>query len=223
MIGAGALSLLVACSSTPTAVGPGQYRVQPGDTLTSIARKHGRSVSELMRWNSIANANRIEKDQVLRVAPAGSAAGTGGASSTGSTAAPAAAAPARPVQPPPSGSIPLAWPADGKIVRQFGGNVKGIDIANSLGSPIKAAADGTVAYAGDALRGYGNLIILRHAKGVLTIYGHNRKLLVKEGQSIKVGQTIAEMGSQGNSPAALYFEVRANGTPADPRRFLPPR
>ena len=221
LVGVSALCLLVACAST--AVGPGQYRVQQGDTLTAIARKHGRSVSELMRWNSLANANRIEKGQVLRVAPAGA---TGTAASSAPAAAPAtaaASAPARPVQPPPSGSIPLAWPVEGKIVRQFGGNNKGLDIANSAGTPIKAAANGTVAYAGDALRGYGNLVILRHDKGVLTIYGHNRKLLVKEGQRIKVGQTIAEMGSQGNSPAALYFEVRANGTPADPRRFLPAR
>ena len=211
--------LLCACASTK--VGPGEYRVKAGDTLTSIARANNQSVSALMRMNGLTNPNVIEVDQILKVA-------SGPASSTSSPtdASPASAPVSRPPAPrgPTAASIALAWPADGKVVRSFNGNSsKGIDIANSLGTPVTAAAAGTVAYVGDALRNYGNLVIVRHSGNYMTIYAHNRKLLVKEGQAVKQGDRISEMGAQANGQAALYFEVRAGSQPVDPMRFLPSR
>ena len=100
---------------------------------------------------------------------------------------------------------------------------KGITIANKTGTPVKAAAAGTVEYASNGLRGYGNLVIVRHAGGFLSIYGHNHKLLVKQGQAVKQGQTIAEMGSSDASRVAVYFELRQNGKPVNPLGALPKR
>ncbi|RYF53052.1 MAG: M23 family metallopeptidase [Comamonadaceae bacterium] len=213
--------LLSACASTK--VGPGEYRVKSGDTLTSIARANGQTVAALMRLNGLTNPNVIEVGQVLKVG-----AGSSTASSTAGAATTASPSAARPRPAPPPGptaaSIALAWPADGKVVRSFNGNSsKGIDIANNLGTPVTAAAAGTVAYVGDALRNYGNLVIVRHTGNYMTIYAHNRKLLVKEGQTVKQGDRISEMGTQTNGKAALYFEVRAGSQPVDPMRFLPAR
>ena len=178
-----------------------------------------------MRMNGLTNANRIEVGQILRVNAQGASAASGGGTSSASTGA-ASSAPPRPTAPrvPTAPSIALAWPAAGKVVRNFNGNsAKGIDIANTVGTPVTAAAPGTVAYVGDALRGYGNLVILRHSGNYMTIYAHNRKLLVKEGQKVSQGEKISEMGTQSNGRAALYFEVRAGSTPTDPMRFLPAR
>jgi len=213
--------LLTACASTK--VGPGEYRVKAGDTLTSVARANGQTVAALMRLNGLTNPNVIEVGQVLKVGSGTSAAIS--PSSATATSSPAATRP-RPAPPsgPTAGSIALAWPADGKVVRSFNGNSsKGIDIANTLGTPVTAAAAGTVAYVGDALRNYGNLVIVRHTGNYMTIYAHNRKLLVKEGQTVKQGDRISEMGTQTNGQAALYFEVRAGSQPVDPMRFLPAR
>lgn len=220
---AGISLLLLVCACASTKVEPGQYRVQSGDTLTSIARKNGQTVSGLMRMNGLTNANRIEVGQILRVNAQGASAASSGATTS---AGAAASAPPRPTVPrvPTAGSIALAWPAAGKVVRNFNGSsAKGIDIANTVGTPVTAAAPGTVAYVGDALRGYGNLVILRHSGNYMTIYAHNRKLLVKEGQKVSQGEKISEMGTQSNGRAALYFEVRAGSTPTDPMRFLPAR
>lgn len=215
--------LLSACASTK--VGPGEYRVKAGDTLTSIARANGQTVNGLMRLNGLTNPNVIEVGQVLKV---GSSTSTASSAGAGTATAPTSTPAARPRPAPPSGptaaSIALAWPAPGKVVRSFNGNSsKGIDIANSVGTPVTAAAAGTVAYVGDALRNYGNLVIVRHSGNYMTIYAHNRKLLVKEGQSVKQGDRLSEMGTQANGQAALYFEVRAGSQPVDPLRFLPSR
>ncbi|ALM86947.1 peptidoglycan DD-metalloendopeptidase family protein [Bordetella sp. N] len=222
--------MLAACASSTGPVGPGFYRVQSGDTLTQIARDHGRSVSELMRWNSLSSANRIDKGQVLRVdPPGGSAASSSGGSSAparhsskssgSSTPAPPKLAPGAPIT-----DIKLIWPAPGTVARGFdGGASRGVSIVNKPGTPIIAAAAGTVAYASNGLRGYGNLIIVRHGSTYLTIYAHNRKLLVKQGQSVKQGQTIAEMGDSDSKRVELYFELRRGGTAVDPTRALPPR
>lgn len=210
--------LLCACASTK--VGPGEYRVKAGDTLTSIARANKQSVHALMRLNNLTNPNVIEVGKVLKVGSTSVASSTSGS--------PAASSPPVSRRPAPSGptasSIALAWPADGKVVRSFNGNSsKGIDIANSVGTPVIAAATGTVAYVGDALRNYGNLVIVRHTGNFMTIYAHNRRLLVKEGQAVKQGDRISEMGAQANGKGALYFEVRAGSQPVDPMRFLPSR
>ena len=261
--------LLSACGSAP--VGPGYYRVERGDTLSRIAARNHTSVSALVRWNNLSNADNIDVGQVLRVAPSGGTAsatrttgGGYGASSSGSTAyggsgtsgddnganAPGgasgnagsnaaragssrpnsstasngASATYAPKAPPSSARISLIWPASGPIVGNFGtsGN-KGIDIAGSDGAPVVAAANGTVVYAGDRLRGYGMLLIVKHNADFLTAYAHNRALLVREGDVVKQGQKIAEMGNTDADRMEVHFELRYQGTSIDPTRYLPPR
>ena len=118
------------------------------------------------------------------------------------------------------------WPASGKLVAGFSSSEpvnKGIDIAGKAGEPIAAAASGTVVYAGQGLRGYGNLVIVKHDDVYLSAYAHAQKILVKENQSIKAGQSIAEIGSTGTDSVKLHFEIRKNGKPVDPLYFLPKR
>ncbi|WP_075183220.1 murein hydrolase activator NlpD [Pantoea sp. 1.19] len=118
------------------------------------------------------------------------------------------------------------WPTDGKIIDNFsaseGGN-KGIDIAGSRGQPIVATASGRVVYAGNALRGYGNLIIIKHNDDYLSAYAHNDTMLVREQQEVKAGQKIATMGSTGTSSVRLHFEIRYKGKSVNPLRYLPQR
>jgi lipoprotein YgeR len=221
------LAVLAACGSAP--VGPGYYRVERGDTVSKIARANGQSVQSIVRWNSLSNPDSIEVGQVLRIAPPGNAATTA-QSTMGSRSAskPAASAPRAPaaVQAPssPASSISLIWPTNGTVVRRFdGSNSKGIDIAGAAGTPIVAAASGTVVYAGNGLRGYGNLLIVKHNADYLTAYAHNRVLLVKEGQTVKQGEKIAEMGDTDTDRTMLHFELRYEGRSVDPSRALPAR
>ncbi|AXL51526.1 peptidase [Paraburkholderia caffeinilytica] len=225
------LAVLAACGSAP--VGPGFYRVERGDTLSKIARSNRQSVQSIVRWNNLTNADSIEVGQVLRVAPPGNgaaAASTGGAtrsSGAGSASASAAPRPAPADSAPtsaPASTISLVWPADGTVIRRFdGANSKGIDISAAAGTPVVAAAPGTVVYAGNGLRGYGNLLILKHNADYLTAYAHNRALLVKEGQSVARGEKIAEMGDTDTDRVMLHFELRYQGRSIDPSRALPAR
>lgn len=121
------------------------------------------------------------------------------------------------------GSIKFAWPVNGPIIETFNDSTnKGVNIGGSVGDPIKAAADGRVVYAGNGLRGYGNLIIIKHDATYLTAYAHNSALMVKEGDSVTRGQKIAEMGKSDASRVMLHFEVRQQGKPVDPTKYLPP-
>jgi lipoprotein NlpD len=116
------------------------------------------------------------------------------------------------------------WPAKGRLLVGFGGNNglnQGIDIAGNIGESIVAARDGVVVYAGSGLRGYGKLLIVKHDEVYLSAYAHNHRLLVQEGATVKAGQKIAEMGSSDTDRPKLHFEIRQNGTPIDPKRFLP--
>ncbi len=154
-----------------------------------------------------------------------------------STSVPAkpAPAPASTTTPPSSGATPVvagpavggwAWPASGSLIGRFASNGslnKGIDIAGQLGQPVLAASGGTVVYAGSGLRGYGELVIIKHNETYVSAYGHNRRLLVREGQQVKVGQSIAEMGSTGTDRVKLHFEIRRQGKPVDPLQYLPRR
>jgi lipoprotein NlpD len=116
------------------------------------------------------------------------------------------------------------WPAGGKPMAPFSeGSSKGIDIAGKAGDPVFAAAAGVVSYAGAGLRGYGNLVVLRHNATYLSVYAHNSKILVKEKQAVTKGQKIAEMGSSDTESPRLHFEIRRQGKPADPQKFLPAR
>ncbi|MDR6601530.1 murein DD-endopeptidase MepM/ murein hydrolase activator NlpD [Achromobacter deleyi] len=218
------LVLLTACGTTK--VQPGYYRVQSGDTLTQIARKQGTSVSNLVRWNSLSNSNSIEVGQMLRVAPPGGQASTsasGKAQSKPAASSPRTSSSTKRRTAPP-GAISLVWPAQGKVTRGYdGGGSNGIVISNSSGTPVVAAAGGTVAYSGSGLRGYGHLVIIKHNASFLSIYAHNSKLLVKEGQSVKQGQKIAEMGNSDSKQVGLYFELRYDGQAVDPAGNLPPK
>jgi lipoprotein NlpD len=120
--------------------------------------------------------------------------------------------------------VDWVWPAKGKVVGTFSetANLKGIDIAGTVGQPVFASAAGTVVYAGTGLRGYGKLIIVKHNKTYLSAYAHNRDILVKEGEKVAKGQKIAEMGNTDASEVKLHFEIRRLGKPMDPARYLPP-
>ncbi|WP_296945168.1 peptidoglycan DD-metalloendopeptidase family protein [uncultured Massilia sp.] len=116
------------------------------------------------------------------------------------------------------------WPSDGRIVATFDeGKNKGIDIAGKLGQQVMAAGSGKVMYAGSGIRGYGNLVIVKHSNSLLSAYAHNRAIVVKEGQNVTKGQVIAEMGSSDTDTVKLHFEIRQQGKPVDPARFLPSR
>lgn len=116
------------------------------------------------------------------------------------------------------------WPSDGRIVATFDeGKNKGIDIAGRAGQPVVAAGSGKVMYAGSGIRGYGNLVIVKHSNNLLSAYAHNRAILVKEGANVAKGQVIAEMGDSDADSVKLHFEIRQQGKPVDPTRFLPAR
>jgi lipoprotein NlpD len=150
-----------------------------------------------------------------------------------SAARPAASAPATasapaaaPAAVPAGGEDDMAfiWPAGGTLLSGFDEiKNKGLDIAGKVGEPVLAAADGRVVYSGAGLRGYGNLIILKHNNTFLTAYAHNQTLLVKEDQSVRKGQKIAEMGSSDADRVKLHFEIRRQGKPVDPAKYLPAR
>jgi len=226
----------------------GYYTVKPGDTLIRIGLDTGQNWRDISRWNTIDNPNQIEVGQVLRVTPpAGNdAVVTRPITSSSASAAPtplpaqgqaapaAKPAPAAP-QPQAAASAPQApaggeediawlWPAQGTPVASFDEvKNKGIDIAGKAGDPVLAAADGRVVYSGAGLRGYGNLIILKHNNTYLTAYAHNQTLLVKEDQSVRKGQKIAEMGNSDADRVKLHFEIRRQGKPVDPAKYLPAR
>ena len=207
---------------------PGYYTVKPGDTLIRIGMDHGQSGRDIARWNKLDNPNLIENGQVLRVVPPASEMPQSRPSAMAGPAsapAPVASAPAAPVAPAAPAAaeeaISFQWPARGNLISGFDESKnKGLDIGGKAGDPVLAAADGRVVYAGAGLRGYGNLIILKHNNTYLTAYAHNQALLVKEDQVIKRGQKIAEMGSSDADQVKLHFEIRRQGKPVDPAKYL---
>lgn len=224
---------------------PGYYAVRPGDTIRRIASETGQTWQNIARWNNLDNPDLIEVGQVLRViAPGASTASAAPATvepnsvvtrpvapqATVTPAAPvaAASAPAKPATPPAAASgdddLGWIWPAHGTLIAGFDeAKNKGLDISGKAGDSVLAAADGRVVYAGAGLRGYGNLIILKHNNTYLTAYAHNQALLVKEDQSVQKGQKIAEMGNSDADRVKLHFEIRRQGKPVDPARYLPSR
>lgn len=162
------------------------------------------------------------------VAPATAAAAAGATAATSPAAKPASPVTASPTSPAAAASgdedVGWIWPAQGSLIAGFDeAKNKGLDIGGKAGDSVLAAADGRVVYAGAGLRGYGNLIILKHNNTYLTAYAHNRTLLVKEDQSVQKGQKIAEMGNSDADRVKLHFEIRRQGKPVDPARYLPPR
>jgi lipoprotein NlpD len=223
----------------------GYYTVKPGDTLIRIGLDNGQSHRDLVRWNNIENPNKIEVGQVLRVAPPAvpeTAATTKPVTSSSVAAAPIGSivsAPAKAASSPAvtgqTASTPVAsasgdddlswiWPSGGAVLAGFDEvKNKGLDLGGAAGDPVLAAADGRVVYAGAGLRGYGNLVILKHNATYLTAYAHNQALMVKEDQAVKKGQKIAEMGNSDADRVKLHFEVRRQGKPVDPAKYLPAR
>ncbi|RQO36183.1 peptidase M23 [Herminiimonas sp. KBW02] len=120
-------------------------------------------------------------------------------------------------------SVSWMWPAEGKVVGTFDDGRKGLDIAGKSGQAVMAAGAGKVMYAGSGIRGYGNLVIVKHTSNLLSAYAHNKAILVKEGQNVNKGQKIAEMGDSDSDSVKLHFEIRQQGKPVDPSKFLPGR
>ena len=213
------IAILLAACGTTRPVGVGEYRVVKGDTLTKIARQHGQTVSSLKRLNNLSNANQIRVGQVLKVQGSASSGSSSGGSSGGAYTPPAQSSGPSVAAP---RSIKLIWPAQGKSHRGTGAsNSQAVYISAPEGTPIKAAASGKVVYANNGLRGYGNMLIINHDANFLSVYAHNKTLLVKEGQQVKQGQTIATMGNTESSTVQLYFELRYNGKAVDAMRYLP--
>lgn len=199
---------------------PGYYTVKRGDTLSGIGSRVGRSSADIMRWNDLSTTV-IEPGQVLRIAPPGAAADANNVRSGDASAS----------APPPPGSatachadMAWAWPVKGRVLALFDeSGLKGLELEGRSGEAVHAAADGRVIYAGDGLRGYGNLLIVKHSDRCISAYGHNRALLVKPDQTVRRGQKIAEMGATDAPHVQLYFSIRKDGKPVDPLALLPSR
>ncbi len=194
------------------------YRiVAKGDTLHSIAKSNGIRQQDLAAWNSLEPPYTLSVGQRLRLTPPGTAPQPAMGPSTVTKAEGAGA------EQTTSRSIDWIWPTEGTLVARFAPNdaAKGIDIAGSSGQVIRAAAAGSVVYQGSGLRGYGQLIIIKHNADFLSAYAHCAAIYVQEGSVIKPGQKIAAMGNSGTDRVKLHFEIRRRGTPVDPLEYLP--
>ena len=210
--------VLAACGSAPSWQDRQEvHLVRKGETLFSIASRYDKRPGDLARWNGLGDGSLIYPGQVLRIS------GPSGSRTSRTPPKPAARPlPTIPAQPSPQ----WAWPTNGRINVEFGakpGPGTGVLINGKSGQPILAAASGRVVYAGSGLIGYGQLIILKHNDTYLSTYGYTASLLVKEGEQVKKGQRIATMGEGPERKPRLHFEIRRNGEPVNPRRYLPAR
>lgn len=180
--------------------------VRHGETLYSIAWETGKDPNKLARWNKIKNIDRISAGQRLRLVPPASESETGIRSDVSENR-----------------KLNWVWPTAADHVTAYDpqSGITGLEIAGKSGQKINSAASGQVVYAGEGLRGYGRLLIVKHNDEYLSAYAHNRRLLVQEGEWVNSGQTVAEMGSSGTDRVKLHFEIRKNGDPVDPGKFLP--
>ena len=210
--------------ASPAPAAPqGFYTVKRGDTLYSIALEHGHEYREVAQWNSLDDPTKISVGQVLRVSPpaapavaVGTPRGSGRIESRPIASAPGQKAP--PVEQPKleAGPLTFAWPVKGKVVAGFAEpRQKGIDIAGKSGDAVIASAAGRVTYVGSGIPGLGKLIVIKHDQGYITVYAHNRELLVKEQQNVTRGQKIAELGEK------LHFQIRKGAAAVDPMLYLP--
>lgn len=201
---------------------PAQHVVRAGETLYSISMRYGLDYRDVARWNGIARDYRIDPGQRLRLDPPPMGARADRAARSAPPVAIPRASPDDPSHLPP----PWQWPVqDGRVrgsVRQPSGGI-GLRIDGAANQPVLAAADGHVVYTGSGLRGYGQLVIINHVRGWLTAYGHNATVHVREGENVRAGQRIADMGTGPGQQPMLYFEIRLDGQPQDPLRHLPPR
>ncbi len=223
-----AILLLAACAGPQgedkPALSAGSYTVVAGDTLSSIARRSGQSVAALAALNRLGDTSDIKVGQVLQIGSSGAGRrGKRSAAAAGSSKADSGSQTPEIVNPAAAGPAPRNWarPTDGPITAGFDQRKKGVEIAGSNGQEIRAANDGKVTFVGSGIRGYGNLVIIQHSGNLLSVYAHNRAIVVKEGQAVQKGQKIAEMGNSDSASTMLYFEIRQNGKAVDPVNFLP--
>ena len=194
--------------------------VRKGDTLYSIAQRHNISTQKLASINGLSSPYTIKPGQTLKLKASSSRQPTRTAKSSptkqSSTTTSSSTAYSK--------KVSWRWPVEGQVISTFKyrkADRKGIKIAGKEGKPVKAAASGKVVYSGNGLISYGNLVIIKHNRTYLSAYAHNRKLLVKEGDMIKSGQKIAELGKTGTDSPQLHFEIRKNGKPVNPLNYLP--
>ncbi|MBK1707208.1 hypothetical protein CKO40_22405 [Halochromatium glycolicum] len=217
---------------------PGYYRVRPGDTLSEIAERKRIRMSRLAAWNELGPPYPLYAGDLLRVAPPpGGArnrperrAAVSGTTAkkrrqgAGSTKAVARSA-VKPGSAASASGLDWAWPVSGRVVQRYHASDRtrqGIRIAATTGAPVLAAADGTVAYSGSSgLAGYGNLIIVKHSPRYLSAYGFNRRVIAREGERVRRGQQLAEVGQSADGQPMLHFEIRRDGATVDPLLFLP--
>ncbi|MGH8489508.1 MAG: peptidoglycan DD-metalloendopeptidase family protein [Gammaproteobacteria bacterium] len=207
-------------------VGARQHVVAREDTLHSIAWRYRLDYREIARWNRIKTPFIIYPGQRLALHQTQGSATAPRPAPRRQVRASAPRAeispPTRGQAPPPAGSIQWQWPARGTpLPANSASSRQGLDLLGQPGQPIWAAAAGEVVYSGDGLVGYGKLIIIRHDDVYLSAYAHNRRLWVQEGHRVARGQQIAEMGNSGSRQVKLYFEIRRNGRPVPPLRYLP--
>jgi|TARA_B100000959_G_scaffold918_1_gene968 lipoprotein NlpD len=218
--------------------------VRSGDTLYTIAWEAGLDYRDVARWNKLVAPFRLTPGDRVVLSPEGrnASTGTNKAQVAARPVKPATGARATSLEPKDNSSSANAtaeiksnsissqnhewvWPGEGEVITRFdvdnGDN--GIDISGAEGSPVRAAAPGRIVYAGSGLRGYGLLLIVKHDETYLSAYAHNRLLLVSEGDEVGKGQVVAEMGSSGAKSTRLHFEIRQDGKPIDPLKYLPAR
>ncbi len=225
------LLVLTGCSGLPAVYSggtlSGTYKVKKGDTLYSIAFRYGLDYKSLARINGIQPPYMIFVDQTIKLR--GSARMPEQDSGPTKPPPPKVIATKPPKPLPEVSSDPVSawrWPLSGRIISGFSLKQpvnKGIDIAGKPGTKVVAAADGVVVYAGGNLRGYGKLVIIKHNDTFLSAYGNNERLLVKEGQKVRAGKAIARVGTSAGGVDMLHFEIRRDGKPVDPVRYLPTR
>ena len=212
-------------SATRRTTPPQTYKVRTGDSLYAIALRYDLSASDLARWNRLGSGELIFAGQVLRLRPDPNAAASPGHTTPSRPSANPNPTAGQGTKPTPQAAAPrFVWPASGAVVSAFSDPVgigEGIDIKGKIGDPVRASSAGRVVYSGDGLKGYGNLIIVKHNERFLSAYGYNDRLLVKEGDQVSSGQSIAQMGRGPDRKAVLHFEIREHGKPVDPQRFLP--
>jgi lipoprotein NlpD len=249
--GSNAASGAVLTPSRP--LGADEYLVQPGDTLFAIGFRNQQDYHDLANWNGIGMDYKIRAGQIIRLTPPGGQElstqplvsappvlalpkpiPAGASTLPGPVTQPPKELPPAPVPsvPPAAKQVPIGpvtvrwqWPTSGQVIKTYStvNGSKGLDISGEVGQPIQAVAAGKVVYSGSALKGYGELIIVKHDETYLSAYGYNRRRLVKEGDEVRPGQTIAELGIGPEQKPELHFEIRENGKPVDPMRFLPAR
>ena len=219
-------------NKSPYRVIPAATKVLPKDSIYSIAWRFGLNFQDIAKWNGLADPYKILSGQSLRLRASSDSSGSSQASvsavsvaSTRSVTKPAVTKPVakpKPVETTTASPGQWSWPAKGKVIGKFSRSKgqNGIQIAAAAGSAIRATAAGEVVYAGQGLRGYGKLIIVKHSPSYLSAYAHNRTILVAEGERINSGQQIAQMGSSGTDRTMLHFEIRKDGKPVDPLGFL---